>query len=65
MRNHLRVGNGAKTYFTVYVPRRKTLRCQIIKHNVHFDRVAVKDFVDFSALQQVTKVSQSVEMLAV
>lgn len=50
-------------YLAIYMPWRKTLGRQVIEHDIYFDGVSLEDLIDFSALQQITKVGQSMEVL--
>lgn len=45
------------------MPWRKALGRQIIEHDIYFNGVSLEDLIDFSTLQQVTKVGQTVEVL--
>lgn len=55
--------DGAAADLAVNVSRRQALCLQIVEHNVYFKRVTIEYVVDFAALDEITYISQSVEML--
>ncbi len=42
---------------------REALRVQVVEHDIYFERIAFKAIIDFPALDQITKVCQTMRML--